>query len=283
MAIPSVLSVTPNTGPSSGGTTVNVTGANFIGANLVAFGDASASFTVNSPSSLTAFSPAHVPGTVDVRVSNADGTSPPSAGDLYFYTGSPPTVTGVSPSQGPTSGGTTVTVTGSGFLTATAVTFGGVSASFTINSDTQITAFSPAGTPGTVDVQVTNADGTSAPTPPDQFTYLAITPVVSSLSANTGPSSGGTTITITGTGFLSAGAVYFGDAPAPAAQAGPAASAPPGQGPGPAAPTAAAFVILSPTQIRVFSPPHAPGTVHVRVRTADGTSAPTAADQFTYQ
>src|SRR5438067_4041415 len=143
MAIPTVTSVTPNQGPSSGGTTVNVVGSNFIAANKVAFGDASASFTVNSPSSLTAFSPPHVPGTVDLRVTNPDGTSAPSAGDLYFYTGSPPTVTGVSPSQGPTAGGTTVTVGGHGFLNATAVNFGSATATFTVHSDSQIPAFSP--------------------------------------------------------------------------------------------------------------------------------------------
>src|SRR5215469_18556438 len=112
MAIPTVTSVMPNTGPSNGGTTVNVSGTNFLGANLVAFGDASASFTVIGPGALTAFSPPHVPGTVDVRVTNADGTSAPGAADLYFYASSPPTVTGVATGQGPTAGGTTVTITG---------------------------------------------------------------------------------------------------------------------------------------------------------------------------
>jgi hypothetical protein len=282
MAIPTITSVTPNTGPSGGGTTVSVGGSNFFGANKVAFGDASASFTVNSPNSLTAFSPPHVPGTVDVRVSNADGTSAPGSGDLYFYTGSAPTVTGVSPSQGPTAGGITVTLTGSGFLNATGVSFGSATATFTVNSDSQITAFSPPGAGGTVDVQVTNAVGTSAPAPPDRFTYLAIAPAVTGLSTNSGPAAGGTTVTITGTNFLSATAVTFGDAAAPQPQPGPAAQKPPGQA-APAVGTSASFVILSPTQITAFSPPHAAGTVHVRVTTSDGTSAPTAADHFTYQ
>ena len=213
MGAPTVTSVVPNTGPSGGGTTVNVSGTNFLGANLVIFGDASASFTVTGPSSLTAFSPPHVPGTVDVRVGNMDGASPPCPADLYFYTGSPPTVSGVAPAQGPTAGGTTVTITGSGFLNASGVTFGGVSAAFTVNSDTQITAFSPAGSGGTVDVQVTNANGTSAPAPADQFTYLAVTPTVSGLSTNSGPAAGGTTVMILGNGFLNATAVTFGDGP----------------------------------------------------------------------
>jgi hypothetical protein len=272
MAIPTVISVTPNSGPSSGGTTVNVVGSNFLGANKVAFGDASASFTVNGPSSLTAFSPPHVPGTVDVRVTNADGTSAPGSGDLYFYTGSPPTVTGVSPPQGPTAGGTTVTIMGNGFLNATAVNFGSATATFTVNSDSQITAFSPPGAAGTVDVQVTNAVGTSAPTPPDRFTYQPIAPTVTGLSTNSGPAAGGTTVTILGSGFLNASAVTFGGAPGPQ----------PGPGAGPGAGASAAFVVLSANQITAFSPPHAPGTVHVQVTTSDGTSAPTAADQFTF-
>jgi hypothetical protein len=281
MGIPTVTSVMPNTGPSSGGTTVNVSGTNFLGANLVAFGDASASFTVTGPSTLTAFSPPHVPGTVDVRVTNPDGSSAPCGTDLYFYTGSAPTVTGMSPNQGPTAGGTTVTITGNGFLNATAVTFGGVSASFTVNSDTQITAFSPAEPAGTVDVQVTNANGTSTPVAPDRFTYQPIMPAVTGLSTINGPASGGTTLTITGTGFLNATAVSFGDPPpAPLPVGGQRG---PGAGAGTPSPTSASFVVNSPTQITAFTPPHAAGTVHVRVTTADGTSAPTAADQFTYQ
>ena len=50
--------------------------------------------------------------------------------------------------------------------------FGGVAAaSFTVNSDGSITAVTPAGTAGTVDVTVSAAGGTSATSPADQFTY----------------------------------------------------------------------------------------------------------------
>ena len=42
------------------------------------------------------------------------------------------------------------------------------------------------------------------------------------------------------------------------------------------------FVLNSATQITAFTPSHVVGLVHVRVATRDGTSAPTAADQFTY-
>src|SRR5215467_871960 len=83
----------------------------------------------------------------------------------------PPTVTNVNPNTGPTSGGTSVTITGTNFSGATAVSFGSnAAASFTVNSATQITATSPAGM-GTVDVTVTNENGTSATSSGDRFTY----------------------------------------------------------------------------------------------------------------
>ena len=83
-----------------------------------------------------------------------------------------PTVTGVSPQTGSPSGGTTVTISGSGFTNASAVSFGGAAATgFTVDSGTQITATAPAGT-GTVDVTVTTPAGTSATSGADQFTYV---------------------------------------------------------------------------------------------------------------
>ncbi|HWE65827.1 MAG TPA: IPT/TIG domain-containing protein [Acidimicrobiales bacterium] len=86
----------------------------------------------------------------------------------------PPTVTGVVPSSGPTAGGTTVTISGSGFACVTGVKFGTTpAASFTVVSPTQITAVSPAGAAGTIDVTVTNCFGTSPTGTADQFTYIA--------------------------------------------------------------------------------------------------------------
>jgi hypothetical protein len=82
-----------------------------------------------------------------------------------------PMVSGVSPSVGPDAGGTGVTITGTGFTTATAVDFGsGNPASFSVISDTEIDAISPPGS-STVDVSVTSPGGTSPTGPADQFTY----------------------------------------------------------------------------------------------------------------
>jgi hypothetical protein len=171
---PSVTKVEPNHGPPAGGTSVTITGARFTGATAVKFGSNNAtSFTVNSDGSITAISPAGT-GTVDVTVTGpgATGTSGTSPADQFTY-GESPTVTKVEPNHGSPSGGTTVTITGTGFTGATAVKFGSTSAnSFTVNSATSITAVSPTvkGT-GTVDVTVTTPAGTSPTSAADQFTF----------------------------------------------------------------------------------------------------------------
>src|SRR5262249_23114900 len=122
-----------------------------------------------------------------------------------------PTVTSVSPNQGPTAGGTSVAITGTNFTTAgVAVTFGGTSATgIVVNSATSISATSPAKSAGTVDVQVTNSIATSATGASDQFTYFA-PPTVSAVSPSSGVTAGGTSVTITGTNLTGATAVKFG-------------------------------------------------------------------------
>jgi hypothetical protein len=83
----------------------------------------------------------------------------------------PPTVVSLAPNNGPIAGGTSVTITGTNFTGATAVKFGAAAAaSFLVNSATQITATSPAGT-GTVDVTVTVPAGTSALSAAAKFAY----------------------------------------------------------------------------------------------------------------
>ena len=87
-------------------------------------------------------------------------------------TGKAPTVSGVSPFTGLTTGETTVTISGSGFTTGSEVDFAGQPATgVTVNNSSSITATSPPGPAGTVDVTVTTTDGTSSTTPADLFTY----------------------------------------------------------------------------------------------------------------
>ena len=145
-----------------------------------------------SATSITATSPAHAAGTVDVTVTTAGGTSPTVAGDQFTYLAAP-TVSAVNPSSGPSGGGTKVTITGTGFISGATVAFGANAAtSVVVVSSTSITAQSPAGAVGTVDVTVTNANGTSAVNGGDQFTYNSNVPTVTAVSPNSGPVGGGT-------------------------------------------------------------------------------------------
>ncbi len=73
--LPTVTAVSPNSGPSTGGTALTVTGTNFTTGATVKFGTTAATgVTVTSATSLTATSPAGS-GTVDVTVSTGAGTS----------------------------------------------------------------------------------------------------------------------------------------------------------------------------------------------------------------
>lgn len=185
----------------------------------------------------------------------------------------PPVVTGISPAAGLLAGGEQVTITGTGFLDATQVSFGAVQApSFSVaDSGTQITATAPAGSgPGTVSVTVTTPACPSAATPagqygPDQYGYAdATVPVVSGLSPAAG-STAGDPVTITGTGFTAGSTVTFGGLPG----IGPAADA-------------------TGTLITVTAPPSglagsaAAGIVDVQVTNAGGTSTSTPASRYTY-
>jgi hypothetical protein len=137
---------------------------------------------------VTATIPAHPDGTVDVTVTTPAGTSPVTAADRFTYDKPAPTITALTPTQGPAAGGTQVTITGTDFSGATAVAFGTTPATtFTVNSDTSITATAPAGS-GTVDVTVTTPAGTSPVTAADRYTYtpdgtrLTAEPVLFSIS-----------------------------------------------------------------------------------------------------
>jgi hypothetical protein len=88
-----------------------------------------------------------------------------------------PTVTRVTPNSGPAAGGTSVTMTGTGFSSGlTSVMFGATAAtSFTVVNDTTLTAVSPAHVISTVDITVTTTNGTNASSPLDQFTFTGLT------------------------------------------------------------------------------------------------------------
>ena len=172
---PTVNRLAPATGPSTGGTTVTITGSGFTGATAVIFGSTPATrFTVVGPATIHAVSPAGT-GVVDVRVTSASGQSAVNATDRFTYTGgaSPPTVTGVNPNNTPIGTELGVGITGTNFTNVTAVMFGSVSVTgFVVNGPTSITVTSPlVNTAGTVDITVVTSAGTSVARVGDRFTY----------------------------------------------------------------------------------------------------------------
>jgi hypothetical protein len=82
-------------------------------------------------------------------------------------------------------------------------------------------------------------------------------PAVTAVSPPSGPAAGGTLVTVTGSGFTGATDVFFGS-------------------------TAAAFTVVSDTQLTATAPAHAVGIIDVTVRNPVGTSAASAADQYTF-
>jgi hypothetical protein len=239
--VPALSGVTPNQGPSAGGTSVALTGSGFTGVTAVKFGTVNAaSFTFVSDNTVFAVSPPGT-GTVQVTVTTPNGTSSQSV--FFTYITSAPTLTSVVPNQGPAAGGNTVTLTGTNLNGATAVTFGSSAAtSFTVVSPTQINATAPAGS-GTVQVTVSTPGGTSNGVP---FTYVAA-PTLSGAAPNQGPVSGGNTVTLTGTSLSHITAVAFGTSPA-------------------------AFTAVSDTQLTSAAPPGSAGLTSITVTNAGGTS-----------
>lgn len=239
--IPTLAGVAPAQGPLTGGGSVVLTGANLTGTTAVRFGSVLAtSFLVVSDTQITASVPVGVAGPVIVSITTVGGTS---AEHVYFYYVAAPTLASVAPNQGPQSGGTSVVLTGSHFTAASAVTFGPAAAtSFTVVSDTEITAVVPAGTAGSVSVSVGTVGGTSNSL---DYTYLPA-PTLVSLAPNQGPQSGGVSVTLTGSQLTTADAVTFGGAPV-------------------------SFTVISDNTIVAVSPPGS-GSVQVAVTTDGGTS-----------
>src|SRR5581483_11968968 len=266
---PVVSNIEPKTGPAAGGTTVTIQGSNFTGANHVLFGSTAVDhFTVNSDTQITAVSPAGS-GMVHVTVVTSAGTSATSSADQFTYQPPPttapttaptpsvvvPRITGIVPTSGPLAGGTIVIIRGWGFTGVSKVLFGTTSSYFTVNSNTSMNVVSPAGS-GTVHIRIITSAGTTAISTADQFTYLP-QPTITNISPVSGPTWGGTTVTITGSGLAQTSKVLFGDTPA------------------------SGVTVISNTRITTLSPAGG-GTVHVRVITPGGTTATSTADQFTY-
>lgn len=243
-AVPVVSSISPSSGGLTAGTSVTITGANLAGATSVTIGGAAATnVVIVNATRITANAPAGTAGTASVLVTTPAGTN--AANTLYTYVAAP-TVTGISPSSGPLSAGTNVTVTGTNLTGATSMAIGGTAATnVVVVNATTITATAPAGTAGTASVDVTTAGGTNVPN--TLYNYVAA-PTVTAISPASGPQAAGTSVTITGTNLSGATAVTIGGA------------------------AATGVVVVNSTTITAVAPAGTAGTASVAVTTAGGTT-----------
>lgn len=178
---PTISSISPSTGSTAGGTTFTIAGTGLTTGTSVTIGGAAVSgLAFASATSMTGLTPAGSVGAQDVVVTNAAGTATLTGG--FTYTVSAPTLSGVSPASG--SAGGSIVIFGSAFVAGTTVTIGGTPlVGLAIQSQGTITGTIPAGA-GTVDVVVTNANGTSMLT--GGFTYAAAPSATILASAATG-------------------------------------------------------------------------------------------------
>lgn len=199
-ATPTVTSVSPSGGPVAGGVGVTITGTGFNAGATVVFGStALTGVTVVNSTTITATAPAGSAETkAVVTVTNTDGKIG-SLTDAYTFHAAP-TVTSVTPNIVNTTGGTEVTLAGTGFITGATVLFGGhPGTALTVGSSTQIKVTTPAVVAGIAVITVINGDG-QVGSLASGLTYRA-GPAIAAITPNTGPSDGGTAITISGTGF----------------------------------------------------------------------------------
>jgi hypothetical protein len=171
---PTVTKLKPTSGPVGGATSVTITGNNFVaGSTSIAFGsNAGTGVVVKSPTSLTVISPPQLAGKVDVQVTTPGGTSAIAKADGFKFT---PAISELKPSTGPTTGGTSVTILGTGFAVApkaTLVKFGTAKAT-TVSCPTaeECTATAPAHSAGRVDIKLTVNKVSTLKTTADQYTY----------------------------------------------------------------------------------------------------------------
>ena len=176
---------------------------------------------------------------------------------VHGHSGPAPAVTGLSAHAGPSGGGNLITVTGANFRRVTAVRFGAKAATrIRVRSATRLSVRVPAGAGVRYVTVVTAAGGPSKLTGHAAYNYLPA-PRVTALSPATGPQSGGTTVTISGTNLAFIKAVYFGTH------------------------RASRLVVISARRIRVVDPAGT-GTVSVRVVTPGGASAAGPGARFAY-
>jgi formylglycine-generating enzyme required for sulfatase activity len=165
----SIASVSPATGPTTGGTTITITGRGFNCGSIVFVSGGTGFYSgyvydinvVNDRTIVFTLPPGNA-GTCSIGVMDRLTTGWSYRYDSFTYFVPAPVVTTISPLVGPVSGGTPVMIKGANLMNATAVSIGGVPASsFAVVDSGTVTAVTPPGLAGTASVSVTTPGGTS--------------------------------------------------------------------------------------------------------------------------
>lgn len=182
-----VMAVRPVLGSTAGGTALTIVGTGFEpGAKVVVGGERARQVKVLDSTRITAVSPAHEEGVVDIVVRNP---GMPAAILVQGYEYLPaPTIAGVLPEEIPETGGVPIVVSGTGFESGALVTLDGLPATdVQVVSATRLTAVAPRGTLGPAVLIVVNPDQPAAVLA-DAVRYVPAAPPLP--SSPTAPSSG---------------------------------------------------------------------------------------------
>ncbi|HVA61397.1 MAG TPA: IPT/TIG domain-containing protein [Mycobacteriales bacterium] len=268
---PSVVGLNPTGGPPNASENVAVIGTGFTGATAVNFGSTSAKFTFVSDCEVIAVDPTPGSGTPDVTVATSSGTSGTSSASKFTYGATPLAVSSVTPSAVPASGGSSLTVDGTGFDSSSVVVIDGVPMGGTPSSNGNQIRVSTLSAlpPGSYDVQVEDGTGATSPASSADKVAFAGLPIVSGVSPNSGPLVGGTVVTVSGSQFDGVSAVKFCSQPSPPASA--------------VCTAGTHETTTSPTSLTIASPAETSvGVYDIEVTAAGGTSTAVTQDQFAY-
>lgn len=248
---------TPTEGATSGGTELTINGTDFVPGLTVTVGGAPASVISVTPNAIICRTGLHVPGLADILVTNpAPGSEIAVLPNGFKYVDPAPHANSpVSPISGPTPGGTSLTISGTGFQAGATVSCGGVPCTMTSVTATSISCVTSAHVPGLCDIIVTNPDG-QFDTLAGAFTYANAGPAVQTIVPDRGPEAGATLVAIGGTGFQPGAMVTIGGVPATVSS-------------------------IAPTEIKCNTGPHIAGLCGVVVNNPDAQSD-TRPDAFTY-
>ncbi len=171
---PTIVSVTPSTGSAQGGTDITITGTNFAAGATVKVGTTTATpmRVLNATTILARTPPSATVGTTSVSVTSNEVTvSLPAA---FTYSSSPPVITSVTPTTGPTTGGTQLTVDGANFVGVSVLLGNKTPTAINVQSSSRMLITTPPNTAGPVALSVTNFEGLTGQKN-DAFTYQSAT------------------------------------------------------------------------------------------------------------